>query len=136
MAPGKEGTGVQSVVISTLRKFLDEQEQASVHDRLRGLDLLHLAVEGGPTHAPGLVDGIADTSLRSEALAALERLVDGPVIGALALRAIGEAMGLAGGKEPVPGRLVELGDEIAALGADPPPAAAPKGWGVVASSTV
>jgi hypothetical protein len=54
----------------------------------------------------------------------------------LPLAAIGETMSLAGGEDHAARRHVELGDEVPTLGADPPPAAAPKGWGVVASSTV
>ena len=53
-----------------------------------------------------------------QTLPALERLTDGPVIGALALRAVGKAMGLAGGEDAAPSRLVELGHEIPAPWAD------------------
>jgi hypothetical protein len=76
---------------------LNEPEEAGVADGLCGLDLRHPAVEGSPTHALGLVERIANAAIRSEALAALESLTDGPIIGALPLTAIGEAMGLAGG---------------------------------------
>src|SRR3954447_16831850 len=49
---------------STSGELLDELEHVSVAGRLGGLDLLHLAFEGGPTHAVGLVDGIADAAVR------------------------------------------------------------------------
>jgi hypothetical protein len=54
----------------------------------------------------------------------------------LPLAAVGKAMGLAGGEDPATGWHVELGHEIATPWADPPPAAASKGLGVDASSTV
>jgi hypothetical protein len=112
-----------------LGELLDELEKTGVADRLGGLDLLHLAVEGGPAHAMGLVDRIANAAVRSETLAALERLTDGTIVGTLALAAVGQAMGLAGGEECASSGLVELRHEIPALGADPPPAPAAQGLG-------
>jgi hypothetical protein len=113
--------------VLTLIELLDEPEETGIADGLGGLDLLHLAVEGGPPHPLGFVDRIANAAIRSKTAPALERLADGAVIGALALGAVGEAMGLAGGEDPVPGRLVELGDEIPTAWADPPPAPAAQG---------
>jgi hypothetical protein len=105
---------------------LDKADKVGVADGLGGLNLVHLAVEGGPVHAFGLVDGIP--------MPPLARLADGPVIGAVALRAVGETMGLAGGEDARAAGLVELGDEVAALGASPPPAPVAEGVGVVVSS--
>ena len=99
---------------------MDEEEQVRVADGLCGLDLLHLPVEGSPAHALGLVDGIANAAVRSETVAALERLADGAVIRALPLAAVGKAMGLAGGEDPATSWHVELGHEIATPWADPP----------------
>ena len=101
-------------------KLLDEPEETGIADGLCGLDLLHLAVKGGPAHPLGLVDGIADAAICSKTVAALERLADGAVIRALPLAAVGKAMGLAGGEDPATGWHVELGHEIATPWADPP----------------
>ena len=95
--------------------LLDELEKVGIADGLCGLDLIHLAVEGGPAHAMRLADRITNAAVRSETPPALERLADGPIVGTLALRAVGEAMDLVGGKDPVPGWLVELGDKIPPL---------------------
>jgi hypothetical protein len=73
-----------------LGKLLDELEEAGIADGLCGLDLLQFALEGGPAHAFGLVDGISNATISSETPSALERLTDGAVIGALALAAVGE----------------------------------------------
>jgi hypothetical protein len=66
-------------------KFLDEPEETGIADSLCSLNLIHLAVEGGPAHVLGLVDGIADAAIRSETLAAFKCLSDGAVIRALPL---------------------------------------------------
>ncbi|WP_147022678.1 hypothetical protein [Microvirga aerophila] len=66
---------------SPLDKFLNELEEMSVADHLSGLNLLHLAVEVGPAHAFGHVDGISNVAVRSELPPAPEHLADGPVIG-------------------------------------------------------
>ncbi len=108
-------------------ELLEEQGEAGVADGLCGLDPFHFALEGGPAHALGLVDGISDATIRSEALAALECLADGPIIGALTLATVGEAMSLAGGEDPASCRLVEFSNETIAPGADPPPTPTTKG---------
>ncbi len=78
-----------------LGELLDEPEEMSIANGLGGLDLIHLAVEGGPAQALRLVDGISNAAIRSEALAALECLTDGSVIGALPLAMVRQAMSLA-----------------------------------------
>jgi hypothetical protein len=86
-------------------KLLNELEVTGTADRLCGLDLIHLAIEGGPAHALGLVDGIANAAVRSETVPALERLTDGAVIGALALRAVGKPGALREAKNVPPAGL-------------------------------
>lgn len=44
---------------------LDALNEAGVANGLGGLDLLHLAVEGGPAHALGLADRITDATICS-----------------------------------------------------------------------
>jgi hypothetical protein len=51
------------------RELLEEQREVGIADGLCGLDPLYLAVEGGPAHALGLVDGVSNAAIRSEALA-------------------------------------------------------------------
>jgi hypothetical protein len=63
---------VNACLLSELGKSLDEQEEPCIANGLCGLDLIHLAAEGGPTHALGLVDGIADAAICSEAVPALK----------------------------------------------------------------
>jgi hypothetical protein len=41
-------------------ELLDEAGEVSVADGLGGLDLLHLAVEGGPSHPLGFLDVVSD----------------------------------------------------------------------------
>jgi hypothetical protein len=88
-----------------LGKLLDEPEKSGIADGLGDFDLAHLAIEGGPAHALGLVDGIANAAVRSEALPALEGLTDGSVIGALALRAVGKPGALREAKNVPPAGL-------------------------------
>ncbi|MPR13856.1 hypothetical protein [Microvirga tunisiensis] len=57
------------------RELLDEPEETSIANGLCNLDLSHLTVEGSPAHALGLVDGVSDAAIRSEALAVRKRLV-------------------------------------------------------------
>jgi hypothetical protein len=61
---------------SAVNKLLDEPKETGIADGLCGFNLLHLAVEGDPAHSLGFVDGIANAAVRSETVAALERLAD------------------------------------------------------------
>jgi len=79
-----------------------------IADGLGRLELLQLAVKGGPTHAFGLVDASSDAAIRAEALAALEGLGDGAVMRALALRAVSKTMGFARGEDASSAGLVEV----------------------------
>ena len=86
-------------------KLLDEPEETGIADGFCGLDLIHLAVEGRPAHPLGLVDGVFEATVRSKTLPALERLTDGAVIGALALRAVGKPGALREAKNVPPAGL-------------------------------
>jgi hypothetical protein len=74
----------ECLLSSEVSRLLYKPEETCIADGLCGLDLVHLAVKGGPAHAMRLVDGIASL---------VEWGCDFPVLNGMAIKAAGAASG-------------------------------------------
>ena len=105
----------------------DKKAQVGVDNAFCGENFLELAVVGRPAHPFRLGHIVAYAAISAELAAQFERAPQSTIVSGFALRAIGEALGLAGCKGEGAVRQIELRRPPACPRADEPPPLASEG---------
>jgi hypothetical protein len=108
-------------------ELIDENTQMSVDHAFRGENFLELAVVGRPAHPFRLGHVVAYAAITAELAAQFERAPQSAIVRGFSLRAIDEAVGLAGREGEGVVWQIEVRRPPARPGADEPPPSAPKG---------